>query len=112
MPPQHSPIPEKEIELAFFKYLSQAIAILRFMLDLAPLLQSAEKVFPRPGQGMRKKSLVMGLIGKTIGFLGDENIIKEDHADLGAALINLADRTIDGVVDVLNETGAFEEEVD
>ena len=95
--------------MAFFRYLPKAIAILRFMLDLAPLLQSAEKVFPRPGQGKQKKSLVMGLIGKAIGFLGDENIIKEDHADLGTALLGLADRTIDGVVDVLNETGAFEE---
>ncbi len=95
--------------MAFFRYLPKAIAILRFMLDLAPLLQSAEKVFPQPGQGKRKKSLIMGLIGKTIGFLGDENIIKEGHADLGAALVGLADQTIDGVVDVLNETGAFEE---
>ncbi len=95
--------------MAFFRYLPKAIAILRFMLDLAPLLQSAEKVFPQPGQGKQKKSLIMGLIRKTIGFLGDENIIKEDHADLGAALINLTDRTIDGVVDVLNETGAFGE---
>ncbi len=98
--------------MAFLTYLPKAIAILRFLLDLAPLLQSAEKVFPQPGQGKQKKSLVMGLIGKTVGFLGDENIIKEDHADAGAALINLADRTIDGVVDVLNETGAFEEAVD
>ncbi len=98
--------------MAFFRYLPKAIAILRFRLDLAPLLQSAEKVFPQPGQGKRKKSLIMGLIGKTVGFLGDENIIKEDHADLGAALISLAGRTIDGVVDVLNETGAFEVEVD
>lgn len=96
--------------MVFFKYLPRAIAILRFMIDLAPLLQQAEKLIPAPGQGKQKKTLVMGLIRKTIGFLGDENIVKEDHADAGAALLDLADRTIDGVVEVLNETGGFGEE--
>ena len=94
--------------MTFLTYLPKAIAILRFMLELAPVLQSAEGIFPQPGQGARKKSLVMGLLKKTIGFLGDENLIKEDHANLGGAVLNLADRTIDSVVEVLNETGGFD----
>ncbi len=95
--------------MAFIKYLPKAIAIFSFLLDLVPALQRAEAIFPKPGQGKQKKSLIMGLIRKTIGFLGDENIIHEGHADAGATLLDLADKTIDGVVDILNETGAFEE---
>lgn len=96
--------------MAVFQILPRAAAILRFMLEIAPILRQAEALIPAPGRGKEKKSLVMGLLRKTVGFLGDENIIREKHADAGASLLALADAAIDGVVEVLNETGAIGKE--
>lgn len=98
--------------MTWLTYVPKALAILRFMLELTPLIQQAETLFPQPGQGKKKKSFILGLIKKALAFLGDENIIKEDHADAGVAIVGLADSAIDGVVEVLNETGGWETEAE
>lgn len=93
----------------FLAYIPKIIAILRFMIEVTPVIQKAEALFPEPGQGTKKKSLVMGFISKAIAFLGETNIIKEDQAEVASGILGIADRAIDGAVEVLNDSGMMDE---